>query len=297
MPKRYLDPKIDLVFRKIFSEHPKLLTSFLNAILPLPEGRYITELSYLPADQVPTIPHFKHTIADVKCKDQTGDIFIVEMQVQWTANFDKRLLYGASRAYVNQLSRGEGYEKLNRVFGVGLLDDIYDQKSNEWYHHFQLEDKANPSNCIDDIQMLLIELPKFKPQSLTDKKMLILWLRFMSELNEQTREIPTEWLSIPEIKEAVSLAEEAAYTPEELVSYEAYWDSISTQKTYVHDAKKEGVKEGIKEGIEKGVKEGIEKGMKKSKLDMAKNLLIEGLDLSVIAKVTELSIGEIENLK
>jgi hypothetical protein len=29
---RYLDPKTDVVFKKIFGEHPHLLKSFLNAV-------------------------------------------------------------------------------------------------------------------------------------------------------------------------------------------------------------------------------------------------------------------------
>jgi hypothetical protein len=33
---KYLDPKNDLTFKKIFGQHPHLLKSFLNAMLPLP---------------------------------------------------------------------------------------------------------------------------------------------------------------------------------------------------------------------------------------------------------------------
>jgi hypothetical protein len=35
----YLDPKNDLVFKRVFGEHPDLLVSFLNALLPLAEGQ------------------------------------------------------------------------------------------------------------------------------------------------------------------------------------------------------------------------------------------------------------------
>ncbi|MDR1343384.1 MAG: Rpn family recombination-promoting nuclease/putative transposase, partial [Prevotellaceae bacterium] len=35
---RYLDPKNDLPFKKIFGEHKHLLISFLNALLPLQKG-------------------------------------------------------------------------------------------------------------------------------------------------------------------------------------------------------------------------------------------------------------------
>ena len=32
---KYLDPKADLTFKKIFGKHPDLLMSLLNALLPL----------------------------------------------------------------------------------------------------------------------------------------------------------------------------------------------------------------------------------------------------------------------
>lgn len=74
---RYLDLKNDLVFKKVFGEHPHLLKSFLNAVLPLPIDRHIEDLEYLPSEQVPIIPILKRPIVDVKCRDNKGNIFIV----------------------------------------------------------------------------------------------------------------------------------------------------------------------------------------------------------------------------
>ena len=34
MPTYYLDPKADLTFKRVFGEHPDLVISFLNALLP-----------------------------------------------------------------------------------------------------------------------------------------------------------------------------------------------------------------------------------------------------------------------
>ena len=45
---RYLDPRADIPFKKIFGDHPNLLISFLNAVLPLPSDRPIIKLFYLP---------------------------------------------------------------------------------------------------------------------------------------------------------------------------------------------------------------------------------------------------------
>ena len=97
---RYLDPKTDIVFKKIFGQHPHLLKSFLNAVLPLPEEGLIVDLEYLPSEQVPVIPTFKYTVVDVRCTDRQGRIFIVEMQIQWTTGFMQRMLFNASKAYV-----------------------------------------------------------------------------------------------------------------------------------------------------------------------------------------------------
>ncbi|NCA84997.1 MAG: hypothetical protein EOM83_05395, partial [Clostridia bacterium] len=64
----YLDPKNDLTFKKVFGQHPHLLKSFLNAMLPLDEGRHIEHLEYLPADLVPETPLMKYSIVDVRCR-------------------------------------------------------------------------------------------------------------------------------------------------------------------------------------------------------------------------------------
>ncbi|MCE3231030.1 MAG: hypothetical protein K0R52_958 [Alphaproteobacteria bacterium] len=37
----FLDPRADVVFKKIFGQHPDLIKSFLNNLLPLPEGHLI----------------------------------------------------------------------------------------------------------------------------------------------------------------------------------------------------------------------------------------------------------------
>src|ERR1700733_1845912 len=84
---RYLDPKSDIVFKKIFGQHPHLLKSFLNAVLPLPEDGLIESIHYLPSEQVPPIPAFKYTVVDVRCTDRQDRTFIVEMQIQWTTGF------------------------------------------------------------------------------------------------------------------------------------------------------------------------------------------------------------------
>ena len=91
---RYLDPKADLTFKHVFGEHPDLVISLLNALLPLNPRHEIREIEYLPAELVPENPLRKNSIVDVRCRDAEGRQFIVEMQMIWSML--RRPMYGKS---------------------------------------------------------------------------------------------------------------------------------------------------------------------------------------------------------
>ena len=73
MVMKYLDPKADLTFKKIFGNHPKRLISLLNALLPLSEEEQIHEIKYLPTELVPQLEGGKNTIVDVLCTSSEAD--------------------------------------------------------------------------------------------------------------------------------------------------------------------------------------------------------------------------------
>ena len=47
---RYIDAKADLTFKHVFGEHPDLVISLLNALLPLNPRHELREIDYLPAE-------------------------------------------------------------------------------------------------------------------------------------------------------------------------------------------------------------------------------------------------------
>ena len=276
---KYLDPKSDVVFKKIFGLHPHLLISFLNAVLPLSSDAPIVELSYLSSEQVPEIPEFKRTIADVKCKDQLGRSFIVEMQINWTDSFKQRLLFSTSQAVVKQLDKGQTYNLLQPVYGLGLIADIFDPDNSEWYHHYQLvkQDTPRPS-VIEHLQLIFIELPKFPIHSRVEKKLRLLWLRFLNEINEKTTIVAPELLQVPEISEAIALAEQSAYSKEELNFYEEYWDSVSRERSVITDSYDKGKAEGLVEGKAEGLVEG--------RAEIIREMYRSGLSIQQITQFT-----------
>lgn len=186
MTKRYLDPKVDLAFKRVFGEHKNLLQSFLNAMLPLAEDAQIEALEYLTSEQVPELPGlFKNSIVDVKCRDTQGRIFIVEMQMLWTASFEQRILFSASQAYVKQLRAGQDYAGLQPVYALALTNQVFDKQNDDYYHHYQIVNLQTPQRVLKGLEFVFIEIPKFKPKSRTDRLMQAKWLRFLSEVGAQ----------------------------------------------------------------------------------------------------------------
>ena len=277
---KYLDPKADLTFKRVFGEHKELLISFLNAMLPLPEGKEIVEIEYLPTELVPETPLLKkNSIVDVRCKDNGDRYFIVEMQMEWQPSFKQRMLFNASKVYVRQLDKSEAYDALQPVYALSLINDVY-EKGDDYYHHYKIVEEEHTERVLEGLEMIFIELPKFTPSSYTGKKMQVLWLRFLTEIGEKTRQVDEEMLETPEIKTALGVLEESTYTEAQLAGYEKFWDAVRVEKTILSEGQKKGVKEGEKKGI----------------ISVARNLKGMGLPLSQISQATGLSESEIENL-
>ena len=91
--------------------------------------------------------------------------------------------------------------------------------------------------------------------------MQLLWLRFMTEIEDSSEDIPEELLQDPIIKEAVNYLQESGFTKEELATYNKYWDDISSEMTLMNAAKREGREEIIMKAIEIGLTNDIIKQM------------------------------------
>lgn len=290
---KYYDPRYDTTFKKVFS-HPELLISFLNALLPLKDDELIESIEYLSPEMVPKTPDGKFSIVDVCCKDRLDRQFIVEMQMVWSEEFRSRVLFNASKAYVGQLGKGEEYRLLKPVYSLNIVNDVFEPElpADEFYHFYQLVHERHTDKVIEGLHIVFIELPKFKPRNYGEKKMMVLWLRFLTEINADTETAPAELVEDPLVGQAVSLVEESAMTKEDLYLYEKSLDNVRVEKAIVGDA----TRKGWNNGMEAGLKEGIKEGIKEGKLDDAKKMKADGLSLELISKYTGLTPEEIDGL-
>lgn len=273
---KYLDPKADLTFKKIFAGHPDLLISLLNALLPLKRNQQIKSIEYLPTELVPVDPLHKDTIVDVRCRDVEGRQFVVEMQMAWTDAFKQRVLFNASKAYVSQAEMGCKYEDLQPVYSLNLVNEIFEKDMKAYKHNYHIVHDKRTKKVIEGLCFTFIELPKFHPHTMKEKRMTVLWLRFLTEINDKTQEVPAELLESPEISKALEEVKISAFTAEELRAYDKFWDRVSSEKTLMEGRYDEGKQDKA--------------------LEIAQNLKSAGMDVDTICKMTGLSKEEIEKL-
>ena len=289
---RYLDPRADLTFKRVFGEHKDLVISFLNAMLPLKDNELIESIEYLSPEMVPDHPMRKFSIVDVRCTDQLKRQFIVEMQMYWTKDFEKRMMLNTSKAIVQQVGTGEDYRLLQPVYSLNILNDTYAPELDGYYHPYALVNQNHPEKVIEGLRLVIIELPKFKPQTYNEKKMQVLWLRYLTEIDDNTDKVAPELLEAPELRKAIDILERSAFTEPELARYDKFWDTVSTEKTALGSAHDEGYAEELAEGEAKGRAEGVTEG----KLETARNLLKMGVSPNLIAQATGLKPEQIDRL-
>ena len=278
---KYLDPKADLTFKKIFGNHPKRLISLLNALLPLSEEEQIHEIKYLPTELVPENNSYRYAITNILCTDAKSNKFCVVIRIEWSDAFQLRVQFLASELYVNPAIKQVKYFAQYPTYSLNLISDTFKYNTPDFIHNYHVVYDKDTHKVIEDLHFTFIELPKFTPHSIVDKRMMVLWLRFLTEINSDTKEIPADLLNDPEIGKAVEELEISGFSDAELWVYDKFWDSVSVERTLIDDS----------------YKKGIEKSMNQRSLEIARKMLAKGMDEATVMDMTGVTAEEIKLLK
>lgn len=295
---KYLNPKADLTFKKVFGEHKNLVISLLNSLLPLPEGMRIESVEYLSGENHHGTSDKKYSIVDVKCVDNYGRTFVVEMQNYWTTAFFSRTLYNAVLTYSNQLKKGQSFDKLKDVYALSLVNEseieCSVENADDYIHEYYLTNQKNSKDVHKDISLIFVELQKYKTlgKPFVNKavgKIADLWMKFLTEIDDDTVEVDPELLSSPETAEALEILETSGYTPEELEAYNKYWLDISTERSALAEHEAKGRAEGLAQGLTQGAKH--------KSIETANKMKADNLPLEMIMKYTGFSAEEIAEIE
>lgn len=283
VPVSWLSPKNDFVFKLLFGgedeDSKELLVSFLNDALDVPEGQSLARLEILnPMLNKESISD-KLAILDVRARAVGyGGSVNIEIQLSNQKNIHKRSLYYTSKLYDDQLGEGEKYSKLTKVVAINLID--FQFFSSNYYHScYGIKEEHTLETYPDDLMKLhFIEMPKFvflDQNEMVDKNdRMARWLRLLTNTDEMRWEEMAN--QEPIIEKAVNKLRLASLDPETRMQYEAREKALKDIASIRDD--------------------GFEEGKLEEKREMARNLLKEGVEISIIVRASGLTKEEIEEL-
>ncbi|MEG4169975.1 MULTISPECIES: Rpn family recombination-promoting nuclease/putative transposase [unclassified Microcoleus] len=288
----FINPKTDFAFKKIFgSENSKdILISFLNALL-YDNQPTIESLEIVDPYSLPLIRGLKDTYLDIRANLNDGTTVIIEMQVLNVEAFEKRILYNAAKAYSTQLETADRYVMLNPVIALTITDFEMFEDFDKVTSRFVLKEREFLSDYpIYDIELVFVELPKFKKsleelETLTDK-----WLYFLKTARDLNT-VPETMEVVPEINKAFAIASRANLNRDEL-------SDLLKQEIYIQD-RRGAISKAVRIGTEKGREEGREEGIKTGQIALIIRLLerrVGAVTPEVQTQIGELSIALLENL-
>jgi predicted transposase/invertase (TIGR01784 family) len=300
----FADPKTDFVFKRIFGSevHKPLLIELLNALLELAGDHRIVDLKYLSSEQRVPVEELKMSLVDVKCFDERGRHYVVEMQVLNVEGFEKRVVYNTSKAYVTQLRTGEDYPGLDDVVGVTICDFLLwpgppapGGVSVPMLSRWRMQEQHGGALGLAQVQYVFLELPKYSsgedpPDTITR------WAYFFREAENLAVAPPA--LAVPPYREALEVARIAGFSAGELDLYDrakiAEQDARGALTLAERQGREEGRQEGRREGLEEGLREGRAEEAARAVLTV---LRARGLEVSDTAREHILAEKDPERLE
>lgn len=278
-------PTNDFCFKELM-QNPEVRKGFIAAILKKrPEE--IKETTILPTETRGLYEDDKLGILDVNILLYDGSRMDMEMQVQYFAYWDKRILFYLGKMYTGQLRKGDGYEKLQKCIHVSVLDFVHFQEDEECYHIINLRDKKTGKLYTDLLEIHFLELPKL-PKDLPEQQegkgdsneAVLQWMKFFSGKNKEDFEAMLGQDKY--IDEAYRTLVELSADDKKRLEYEAREKAIRDYNTQINSAEERGEKRGKQEGISLAKK--------------VYRLNAEGKGLEEIASVCGITIEDVKEI-
>jgi len=247
--KRLLDPKLDLNFKRQFAEHTDWLADLINAVRC--DEPPVVGLEVRNPQVIPEEFQEKHIVLDVLAVDANGQQFNLEMQTSKHAGWSARGVYYMARTLGGQLQAGEGYDKIQPVVGIHLMDFDLFKEPDQAIWEFELRNRKYPDVVVNrSLQLNLVELPKAERLHPTVNPILAQWIIYFRHWHEETI---MRQIQHPPIQKAYqhlqALSGDEQARREAFVRERALRDAVTMESA----AKAEGMAEGIAIGETKGL--------------------------------------------
>lgn len=230
----------------------------------------------------------KYNRVDILAENSKDELILIEIQNNNEYAYFQRMLFGASKLVTEYINRGEGYEKVRKVYSINIVyfslgqgkDIVYHGKTEFRGIHngdlLELSPFQKQTFKVDAVSQLYPEYYILKVNDFNQvaKTPLEEWIYYLN-----TGEIP-ETATAPGLSEARERLQIAQMSKGEQDAYYRHLDNIVILRDNILTERAEGRTEGEQNALRRTAK-----GMKQ-----------KGLSVQDIADITGLSCEEIEML-
>ncbi len=290
-----------------------VLEGFIEVFL----GKKCTIINLLESEANQEDEEDKYNRVDIKAVDENGEIFIVEVQTTRYTYYMERVLFGVSKAVVEQLENGDDYGKIHKIYSISIVyydfgvgeDFIYEGKTSfvGLHKNDTLKISRKEDLTLEEIERNDSRQYKFTKFDAGDI-MPVYYIIRVKQFRESARNAMNEWMeflknnsirpdtTVPGLEKAKEKLQYEKMSEEERAAYRRYMENLRDANSVIATSRFEGLQEGEKIGVEKGRAEGLAEGEKRKAIEIAKNLKSLGVELQIIIKSSGLTADEIANI-
>ena len=230
----------------------------------------------------------KYNRVDILAEDSKGELILIEVQNNNEYAYFQRMLFGTSKLVTEYINRGEGYDKVRKVYSVNIVyfalgsgkDTVYHGKTEFRGIHdgdiLELTPFQKQTFKVDSVSQLYPEFYILKVNDFNQvaKSPLEEWIYYLN-----TGDIP-DTATAPGLHEARERLKLDRMTKTELDAYYRHLDNVVILRSNIYTEREEGRWEGREE----------------ERMANARKMKMKGLDNERISDITGLTIDEIDKL-
>lgn len=278
--KKFYTCKYDKPFKEIMlnEKNKDILKKLLETILK-------QEIKYI------NIKNVELSVKGMDVKRKSVDVYLeslnkkieIEVNTSLESYIHPRNMSYISNIYSSHTLRNDSYDEKTDIIQINLN---YNQKNKRIYNEYMMRDLYGDV-YVKNLKIIELNMEKYKEmwyhgseKEKEENKFLI-----MLDLNEEElKKIKGDKVVSKYMKEINKLNNDSEFV--EYMSAEE--DARKIYNSRMYDAREKGFKQGYDEGIEQGIEQ--------NKIEIAKNLLNNNVDINIISLSTGLSQEEIKNL-
>lgn len=285
---RYLPLYGDIQFKYIFgsNDNINLTKKLFEWVFKLPKGSLDGSIIYNEIKLDRETVKSKSFELDVLLKTPKENMYSFEMQRELNRNAEiKNTLYISKLS--NAVKKNESYVSARKVCQLELVKFNYQHKTNRIINYYHI---ANDEDITDKIIPDIFEIVIINIDNIEEK-------RYNEEVDEEIKTI-LRLINAETLKVALEVAGTNLQLLEVLESLVVF-----NNNEYVQDYSREkaliesNMESAVEEAKSEGRAEGINIGEKSKAIEIARELILDGMNDEKISRITKLSIDEVKRVR